>query len=434
MASAVMSQEEAAVEASPSPVPGRDPQVVDAYLPGEVAHRVRTAGVEDARRGLFQTFALSVIGGAMLGMAAAATTAVMSGSTVGYGQTRLLGGLVFGLGLTMVMVGGGELFTSNNLIAMAWVAKEVRTSELMVNWGLVYLGNIVGAGSIALLLFLGGAYGNGAGVVGGQALAIAASKAGRSFEQSVALGVLGNSLVCLAVWLCFSARSTTDRILSCTLPMIALVVLNVDHVVANMHYLAAGLVLRHDTALAASAGLTVAEVARIDTGSVVVNLVGVTIGNIIGGSVLVASVYWFVYLREGRGPSHGGARSWRPWSPRAGATAVGRAAVVGRAGTGGNGAQPSHGDGTVSVGVHGNGAASRTTKPGAAPLVTVPVTVVGPIGPGAGSTALDAEVAGGRTAAGSTGRGGVGDRPVTASDTVPMLRHDRGGAHAPAGD
>lgn len=296
------------MEASPSPVPGRDPQVVDAYLPVEVAQRVRTAGVEDARRGLFQTFALSVIGGAMLGMAAAATTAVMAGSTVGYGQTRLLGGLVFGLGLTMVMVGGGELFTSNNLIAMAWVAREVRTSELMVNWGLVYLGNIVGAASIAVLLFVGGAYGNGAGVVGGQALAIAASKAGRSFEQSIALGVLGNSLVCLAVWLCFSARSTTDRILSCTLPMIALVVLNVDHVVANMHYLAAGLVLRHDTALAEAAGISASQVAGIDAGSVAINLVGVTIGNIVGGSVLVASVYWFVYLREKHG--QGGAGPW----------------------------------------------------------------------------------------------------------------------------
>jgi formate transporter len=288
------------VEVSPRPVPGRDPQVVDAYAPSEVAHRVHTAGVEDARRGLLQTFALSVIGGAMLGLAAAATTAAMAGSTSGYGQTRIVGGLVFGLGLTLVMVGGGELFTSNNLIAMAWVSREVRTIDLAVNWVLVLVGNAAGAASVAVLLVVGGAYGNGDGVAGQQALLVAAAKSGRSFEQDVALGILGNALVCLAVWLCFSARSTTDRILSCVLPMIALVVLNVDHVVANLHYLTAGLLLRADAVAAAGPGVPSGMLADLTWGNAVVNVVGVTIGNVIGGSVLVATVYWFVYLREGR--------------------------------------------------------------------------------------------------------------------------------------
>lgn len=287
------------MEVSPRPVPGRDPQAVDAYAPSEVAHRVRTAGVEDARRGLLQTFALSVIGGAMLGLAAAATSAAMAGSLSGYGQTRIVGGLVFGLGLTLVMVGGGELFTSNNLIAMAWVSREVRTLDLVVNWVLVLVGNAAGAASVAVLLFVGGAYDNGDGVVGQQALLVAGAKSGRSFEQDVALGILGNALVCLAVWLCFSARSTTDRILSCVLPMMALVVLNVDHVVANLHYLTAGLLLRLDAA--AAAGLPPERFADLTWGNALANVAGVTIGNVIGGSALVATVYWFVYLRSGRG-------------------------------------------------------------------------------------------------------------------------------------
>jgi formate transporter len=290
------------VEVSPRPVPGRDPQVVDAYAPSEVAQRVHLAGVEDARRGLLQTLALSVIGGAMLGLAAAATTAAMAGSLTGYGQTRIIGGLVFGLGLTLVMVGGGELFTSNNLIAMAWVSREVRTLDLAVNWILVLSGNAIGAASVAVLLFVGGAYTNGGGAAGAQAMLIAAGKSGRSLDQDIALGILGNALVCLAVWLCFSARSTTDRILSCVLPMIALVVLNVDHVVANLHYLTAGLLLRrYDAAAVGAAGLPPEALADLTFGRAFASVAGVTVGNVIGGSVLVATVYWFVYLREGRG-------------------------------------------------------------------------------------------------------------------------------------
>ena len=286
------------MEVGPSPVPGRDPRSVDAYVPSEVARRVHMAGVADASRPPVQTFALAVIGGAMLGLAAGAATATMAGSTTGYGQTRLLGGLVFGLGLTLVMVGGGELFTSNNLIAMAWVSRHVRTKDVALNWLLVYVGNVIGAVSVAVLLFVGGAYGNGGGVFATRALVTAAEKSGRAFEQDVALGILGNALVCLAVWLCFSARTTTDRILSCTLPMIALVVLDVDHVVANLHYFAAGLLLRLDASAVAASGLDPAALAEITPLMIVSNLVGVTIGNVIGGSVLVAAVYWFVYLRR----------------------------------------------------------------------------------------------------------------------------------------
>lgn len=286
------------MEISPLSVPGRDPRAIDAYTPSEVAQRVRTAGVEDARRYLMPTLWLAMIGGAMLGLAAAASTAAMAGGSTGYGLTRVVGGLVFGVGLAMVMTGGGELFTSNNLIAMAWASGKVRTREVAVNWFVVYLGNLLGTVSIVVLLAVGGAYGDGGGAVADQAIATAAAKAERSFAQDVALGVLGNALVCLAVWLCFGARTTTDRILACVLPMIALVTLNVDHVVANMHYLAAGLVLRFGLLGTAAGAAATEQAAAITPAAVSVNLVGVTIGNIIGGSGLVAAVYWFVYLRQ----------------------------------------------------------------------------------------------------------------------------------------
>ncbi len=279
-----------------SPVPGRDPRTIDAFTPTEVAQRVRTAGVEDAHRGIVQTFWLAVIGGSVLGLATAAATAAVAGNSSGAGLTRVAGGLVFGLGLALVMTGGGELFTTNNLISMAWASRQVRTLELAANWILVYIGNAVGTISIVALLVAGGAYGSN-GAFGGQVLVTAAAKSGRAFEQDIALGILGNALVCLAVWVCFGARSTTDRIVACMLPMTALFVLNVDHVVANLHYLAAGLVLRNDTAAVAASGLSPSALEQLSLANMLTNLAGVTIGNIIGGSVLVAAVYWFVYLR-----------------------------------------------------------------------------------------------------------------------------------------
>lgn len=285
------------MEVSPVPVKGRDPRSVDAYAPREVAQRVRTAGIEDTGRSLVTTLWLALIGGAMLGLGAAGATAAMAGSTSGFGTTRFVGGIVFGLGLTLVMVGGGELFTSNNLIAMAWVSRQVTIGRLALNWVIVFVGNLVSVVSVAVLLWIGGAYRAGDDAFAAEALRIAASKSGRLFHQDVALGILGNALVCLAVWLCFSARTTTDRILSCLLPMTALIVLGVDHVVANLHYLAAGLLLRGDAATVEAAGLDAAALADLSLAGIVGNIVGVTIGNIIGGSVLVAAVYWFVYLR-----------------------------------------------------------------------------------------------------------------------------------------
>lgn len=283
------------MEVGSGPVPGRDPHAVDSYAPAEIAHRVRTAGVEDAQRPLVQTMALAIIGGGMLGIAAAASTAAMAGPGPVTGLVRVVGGLVFGLGLSLVMVGGGELFTSNNLIAMAWVSRKVHTVNLLIRWVVVYVGNAIGAVSISVLLVLGGTYDVGDGAVGIRALSAAVSKVDRSFEQHVALGILGNALVCLAVWLCFSARSTTDRILSCVLPMIGLVTLGVDHIVANLHYLSAGILLRTRT----FDGVVPAELAaQVTAGPVARNLLGVTIGNLIGGSLLVAIVYWFVYLRD----------------------------------------------------------------------------------------------------------------------------------------
>jgi formate transporter len=275
----------------------KGPWRIDPYGPAEMASRVETAGVHEARLDVTTTLALSVLGGAFLALGAAFTTATMAASGLDYSLSRFMGGIAFSLGLVLVVVGGGELFTSNNLIAMAWASRKVRTRQLLRNWGLVYVGNLVGVVSTAVLLHVSGKARFADHAIGVQALETAAFKVGRDFGQDVALGVIGNALVCLAVWLCFSARSTVDKVLCIGLTMSALVTLNVDHVVANMFYLTAGLLVAMDPEVVASSGMSSAQLAELTPRGALGNLVPVTIGNVIGGGVLVAVVYWFVYLR-----------------------------------------------------------------------------------------------------------------------------------------
>jgi formate/nitrite transporter len=248
------------------------------------------------------TFALSVLAGAFIAMGAVfATTATAGGGELPYGVVRLLGGLTFSLGLILVIVAGAELFTGNNLIVMAWASRRVSTLRLLRNWGIVYAGNLVGAVATALLLYVGKQYELGGGVVGTQAVSIAAAKTSLGWGQAFVLGAFCNALVCLAVWLCYSARTTADKVLAIIPPITAFVAAGFEHSVANMYFIPFGLLVhgndgfwsQQSVALPAGADLTW-------TGFVSANLVPVTLGNIVGGSLMVGAVYWFVYLRPRR--------------------------------------------------------------------------------------------------------------------------------------
>jgi formate transporter len=281
----------------------RDPWSIDPYGPAEMARRVETAGVREAHLSATATLVLAVIGGAFIALGSAFSTATLAGTGGTPGLSRLLAGVAFSLGLVLVIVGGGTLFTSNNLLTMGWASGRVRTWRILRNWVLVYVGNLVGVVATAMLVHVSGVGRFGRHAVGVQALETAVSKVGRAFTQNVALGVLGNALVCLAVWLCFSARSTIDKVVCIALAMAALVTLNVDHVVANAYYLTAGLLAGTDPGIVAAASLPASELAGLSVEGVVGNLVPVTLGNIFGGGLLVAAVYWFVYL----GPTRRGA-------------------------------------------------------------------------------------------------------------------------------
>lgn len=272
---------------------------IDALLPPEMARRAEYIGVRKAEASILTMFALAVLAGAFIGLGAvfATTVAAGTGAAWPFGVSKLLTGLVFCLGLILVIVGGAELFTGNNLIVMAWASGKVTSRALLRNWIIVYLGNFVGSIGTAAMVFVSLQYTFGGGVVGTTALSIASGKVNLGFLQAFALGVLCNALVCLAVWLSFSARSVVDKILAIIFPITAFVAAGFEHSIANMYFIPMGLMIKYfDPSFTTNAGL---ELSNLTVGSFLINnLLPVTIGNIVGGSVLVAAVYWAVFLRR----------------------------------------------------------------------------------------------------------------------------------------
>jgi formate transporter len=271
---------------------------IDAYSPAEMAQRVESVGVKKANLDAATTFALAILAGAFIALGANFATVVWTDNGLSYGMSRLLGGLVFALGLILVIVGGSELFTGNNLIVMAWASRKVRTRQLLRNWAIVYVGNFVGAFATAFGVYLARQWAFDSYKLGATALNIANTKVGLDFISAFALGVFCNALVCLAVWLCFSARTTTDKILAIIPPISAFVAAGFEHSVANMYFIPIGLLLRNEPQVLTAAGKTADQIANLTWGGFLLNnLLPVTLGNIVGGGVMVAAVYWFVYLR-----------------------------------------------------------------------------------------------------------------------------------------
>jgi len=271
---------------------------IDALLPAEMARRAEYIGERKSEAPALKIFALALMAGAFIAFGAIFATTVATGSAgvLTYGVTKLLVGFVFCLGLILVIVGGAELFTGNNLIVMAWASGKVSTKALLRNWGIVYVGNFVGSLATVGLLFASKQYLSASGGVGLTALKIANAKVGFGFWQALALGILCNILVCLAVWLTFSARSTVDKIAAIIFPITAFVAAGFEHSVANMYFIPIGLVIKQfDPTFAASTGLDLSGLTW--KAFFLRNLLPVTIGNIIGGSIFVAAIYWLIFLR-----------------------------------------------------------------------------------------------------------------------------------------
>lgn len=272
---------------------------LDAYAPKEMAQRVENVGVKKANLDWATTLALSILAGAFIALGANFATIVWTDNGLGFGLSRLIGGIVFSLGLILVIVGGAELFTGNNLIVMAWASHKVRTHRLLRNWSLVYAGNFIGAFATALGIFIARQWMFDKYQVGATMLNIANTKVSLDFMPALVLGIFCNALVCLAVWLCFSARSTTDKILSIVPPIAAFVAVGFEHSIANMYFIPLGILLKEEPAVLQAANKTAEQLTNLTwQGFIFNNLIPVTLGNIIGGAIMVAAVYWFVYLRN----------------------------------------------------------------------------------------------------------------------------------------
>jgi len=262
----------------------------DAYSPKEIAERVENIGVTKARLPLLTVATLGVLAGGFIGLGALYFTLVTSDSSLGFAASRLLGGLTFSLGLILVVVAGAELFTGNNLLVMAWASQRITANELMRNWLIVYFANFAGALGLVLLVFLSDHWQMGNGAVGANAVRIAAAKAALSFPEAFFKGILCNILVCLAVWLALAARSVVDKIFAIIFPISAFVAAGFEHSIANMYFIPLGILLKDRILVSGAENLSWAGLWS--------NLLPVTLGNIVGGSVMVALVYYFVYRHQ----------------------------------------------------------------------------------------------------------------------------------------
>jgi formate/nitrite transporter len=261
----------------------------DAYSPREIAERVESVCVAKASTRLLSLVMLGILAGAFIGLGSLFYVIVVSDSTLGFAASRVLGGVVFSLGLLLVVVAGAELFTGNNLLAMAWAHGCMTTRDVLHNWVVVCAANFVGAAGLAAIVFLSGHADMNGGAIGRTYLQIAATKSSLPFLTAFFRGVMCNVLVCMAVWMTLAGRSVVDKFVAIVMPIAAFVAAGFEHSIANMYFLSVGLMLQ------AAAG----EPLRL--AGLWTNLVPVIAGNIVGGSVLVALVYYVIYRRPAKG-------------------------------------------------------------------------------------------------------------------------------------
>ena len=284
----------------------------DAYSPREIAQRVSDFASVKARLPLLTLAMLGVLAGAFIGLGSLYFTLVVSDATLGFAGSRIAGGVCFSLGLLLVVVAGSELFTGNNLLAMGWADGRISTREVARNWCVVSVANFVGAAGLAVLVFLSGHWEMNGGAVGASYLEIAAAKSALSPLRAFCLGILCNVLVCMAVWMAMAGRSVVDKFVAIVVPVSAFVAAGFEHSIANMYFFPLAVLLEwHGVELP---GGQVLDITRM-----VFNLVVVIAGNIVGGSVLVALVYWVIYRRA---PAHDYGVRHVPASGRAGVGTV----------------------------------------------------------------------------------------------------------------
>jgi formate transporter len=263
---------------------------LQAYSPAEIKEAVEKVGVKKANLPFLTSFMLAVVAGGGIGFGAVYYTIVASDPTLSFATVRVVGGLVFSLGLALVLVGGAELFTGNNLIVMAWASGKVSTATMLRNWTIVWFGNLFGALGLVVLIFLSHHLDMNDGRVGLSVLNTAVGKIRPDMLTLFVKGILCNVLVCAAVWLAYAGRSVTDKMVAVVLPISAFIAAGFEHCVANMYFLPLAWLLVQTGHAPANF-----DASLITISGIVHNLVPVTLGNIVGGAGFVGATYWGIY-------------------------------------------------------------------------------------------------------------------------------------------
>ena len=281
----------------------------DCRPPAEMAVKMEAVGVTKGNGNIWTISLLGILAGFFIGLGAMFCTLVTTDIQIGFGLTKLLGGVVFCLGLILVVLAGAELFTGNALMVASRASGKIKLSQLFQNWGIVYFANLIGSLLLVLVVFYSQFWVLDGYKVGVNALSIANAKVSLAFWPAFARGILCNILVCLAVWLCFGARSTIDKIFAILFPITAFVACGFEHSIANMYFIPMGIAMAGQAKILEVAGVTASQVAHLNVAGFIGNLVPVTLGNIVGGT-FVGSIYWLIYLRKERAVEAMAARPW----------------------------------------------------------------------------------------------------------------------------
>ena len=267
--------------------------------PAETLEVCINTGIAKANSSIGRLVVLGILAGAFIALAAqgstmAAFNLIADPKTLGVGKA--LQGAVFGTGLIMVVLAGGELFTGNVLILASVAEKKVTLAKLLRNWVIVYIANLIGSLLVAWLISQSGQWAGGADALGGMTVKIAAGKTALSFGPAFILGIFCNWLVCVAVWLSFASESFIGKIFGIFFPIWLFVMSGFEHSVANMYYIPAGIFGKANEAFVAASGAAPEALSSLTwSGFFVSNLIPVTLGNIVGGGIFVAMAYWYSF-------------------------------------------------------------------------------------------------------------------------------------------
>ncbi len=262
--------------------------------PDEITTYVEEVGYKKVTNKGVQTLFLGICAGIFIALGAYAASVASHGIN-DPGLQKFVAGIVFPVGLILVLICGAELFSGNSLLSVAWAEKRITTGQMFKNWAIVWVGNFIGAAFVALLVSASGLLSTG--TVGGYAVKVAATKASIGFGPALASGILCNIIVCSSVWGAYAAKDVTGKLFMVFFPILTFIIAGFEHCVANMYYLSIGLLAKTNPAFVEASHISAEKIDNLNLGGVLSNLVPVTIGNVIGGAVIVGLTYWFIFRK-----------------------------------------------------------------------------------------------------------------------------------------